>query len=222
MVFQPKSQPAPDCLAAEQTKATGTYHCGDVLVRLKADFKNKCYLCEEREPSSINIEHFVPHRGDVALKFAWDNLFYCCGHCNNTKLAKAAYDELLNCTKAEDAVDTQIRYRIRPMPREKAEITGLSEESKVQNTVKLLDEIYNGTTTLKTVEAGNLRAKLLKEVREFYDLLFEYNDALGTDEEIASAKARIERQLRSGSAFTAFKRWIVRDSVFAADFSSDN
>ena len=41
MLYLPKSQPAPDCLAHEKTKADGDYKCGDVLNRLASDFKNK-------------------------------------------------------------------------------------------------------------------------------------------------------------------------------------
>ena len=41
MVFQEKSQPAPPCLTNEKKKANGDYKCGQVLERLKANFKNK-------------------------------------------------------------------------------------------------------------------------------------------------------------------------------------
>jgi hypothetical protein len=44
MIYQPKSQPAPACLEAEKAKKNGNYNCGDVLDRLKTDFKNKCYI----------------------------------------------------------------------------------------------------------------------------------------------------------------------------------
>ncbi|MCP5046806.1 MAG: HNH endonuclease, partial [bacterium] len=70
-----------------------------VLERVKRDFKNKCYICEYKEPPSINIEHFLPHRGDKDLKFDWDNLFWSCAHCNNTKGDK--FDNILNCTNPE-------------------------------------------------------------------------------------------------------------------------
>ena len=86
MVFFEKSQPAPDCLALEEAKANGDYKCADVLDRIKSDFKNKCYICEYKEPISINVEHFRPHKGAKNLKFDWNNLFWSCSHCNNIKL----------------------------------------------------------------------------------------------------------------------------------------
>lgn len=217
MIFHAKTQQAPPCLAIEKAKANGTYNCDGVLQQLKTDFKNKCYVCEDKEPHSINTEHFLPHRGDNNLKFDWNNLFYCCAHCNNTKLAKAKYDAILNCTTDPD-IDTKIKYHIDPWPKEKAEITALVADANVTNTVDLLLEVYNGTTELKKIESANLRSKLLKEIREFQNLLFAFYDDSYTEEEKAEIKNSIIRQLRPTSNFTAFKKWILRDSEVATDF----
>ena len=81
MLFVKKSQPAPSCLESEKIKANGDYKCGDVLIRLKDYFKNKCYICEYSKPENINIEHLISHRGNKDLKFSWDNLIWSCGHC---------------------------------------------------------------------------------------------------------------------------------------------
>ena len=96
MINIKKSEHPPKCLSEEKKKANGDYKCGEVLDRLKEDFHNKCYLCEEKEPSTINVEHFIPHQGNKDLKFDWKNLFWACGHCNNTKLAK--YKNIIDCT----------------------------------------------------------------------------------------------------------------------------
>jgi hypothetical protein len=218
MIFQAKTQPAPPCLSVEKAKANGTYNCDGVLELLKADFKNKCYLCEDKEPHSINTEHFVPHRGNIDLKFDWNNLFYCCAHCNNTKHDKAKYDSILNCTIEADGVDTKIKYHIDPWPKEKVEITALVADANVANTVDLLLEVYNGTTELKKIESANLRSKLLKEIRAFQDLLFAFYDDSYTNEEKEEKKNSIIRQLRPSSNFTAFKKWVLRDSELAEDF----
>lgn len=107
MIYLPKSQPAPNCLESEKRKKSGDYKCGNVLERLKNDFKNKCYLCEDKGIRKIEIEHFAPHQGDIDLKFDWHNLFFACGHCNNTKIAK--YDDILNCT-LENEIEAKIKY----------------------------------------------------------------------------------------------------------------
>lgn len=211
MIHFAKSPAAPPCLETEKAKAKGDYKCGNVLELLKTDFKNKCYLCEVKEPHSINVEHFRPHKKkNKDLEFDWNNLFYCCGHCNNTKLAKPEYDEILNCTIETDGVDTKIKYEIKPYPKEKAIITALENEPQVNNTVNLLDEIYNGRTILKKIESANIRSKLLFEIRVFQDLLIEFFDDGFTQEEREEIKNKISRHLKPASNFTAFKRWIIR------------
>jgi hypothetical protein len=216
MIHLPKSEPAPACLEIEKAKASGSYNCGDVLERLQTDFKNKCYLCEYKAPTSINTEHFIAHKGNPDLKFDWKNLFYCCAHCNNTKLDK--YDDILNCT-LDAEIERRIKYEMRPIPKEKVKISALENDPQVHNTVRLLDEIYNGTTPLKLIEAANLRTHLLKEIREFLELLFEFDDDGYDPDEKEYFRRKILQHLKPNSNFTAFKRWIIRDSeTFATEF----
>ncbi len=218
MVHLPKTQPGLPCLEVEKAKANGTYHCEGVLERIRNDFKNKCYICEDKAPLSINIEHFRPHRGNKDLKFDWNNLYYACSHCNNTKLDN--YELILDCTREADGVDQRIKYKIDPFPKEKAVITALEDDKAVNDTVALLQAVYNGTTHLKQIESANLRSKLLKEIRRFQELLFDYYENEFDDEEKQIIKDKIIRELRSASCFTAFKRWIIREhSNFFADFN---
>lgn len=213
MIYFPKSQPSPACLATEKLKAKGDYKCGDVVSRLKADFKNKCYICEEKEISSINVEHFRPHRGNRDLMFDWDNLFFVCSHCNNTKLAR--FDDILDCTKTSD-VENKIKYEFfhSAFPKEQVVIKSLEPNSLQNvNTVALLQLVYCGETAIKIDESANIRNKISKEIRKFSDLLRLYfsNDGLFNEEEKAKLKDRIIAKLGSDSSFTAFKRWIIRD-----------
>lgn len=214
MIYFEKSQPAPDCLAKEKVKIAGNYRCGDVVARLKADFKNKCYICEEKEISSINVEHFVPHQGDHDLKFDWNNLFFACGHCNNTKLA--GFSNILDCTKTNE-VETKIKYGFfnSAFPKEQVIITSLDTSSaKNLKTVELLRLVYCGKTAIKINESANIRNKISKELREFSDLIRLYfsNDGLFAEDEKEKIKLRIIEKLSSSSSFTAFKRWIIRNN----------
>ena len=36
--------------------------------------------------TSNQIEHLQSHRGNMDLKYDWNNLFWACAHCNNIKL----------------------------------------------------------------------------------------------------------------------------------------
>lgn len=210
MIYLPKSQPAPISLESEKKKITGSYKETDVLERLKEDFKNKCYICETKEPQNINVEHFQPHKGNIDLKFDWNNLFFSCGHCNNTKLDK--FDDILNCTES-NAVETKIKYEIKPFPKEKAKIEAIENTAQINNTVELLNQIYNGTTNLKQIESSNMRRNLLKEIKEFQALLFEYDEEEDVEEK-EKTKKKIAKHLNLNSSYTAFKRWIIRDNNY--------
>jgi hypothetical protein len=207
MIYFEKSLLVPISLEEEKSKSSGTYNTEDVVERLKIDFHNKCYICEQKEPLSINIEHFIAHKGNIDLKFSWQNLYLSCGHCNNTKLAK--YDEILNCTTIDDNVEMALYYKCNPFPMEKAEIKVRVDSLKARNTKELIEKTFNGEhTPQKKLESANLRNKLIHEIKDFQQLLFDYFE--NNKHEIF--KVRIEEQLSCRSAFTAFKRWIIRDN----------
>jgi hypothetical protein len=207
LLFFEKSQPAPECLAHEQIKASGDYKCGDVLARLQADFKNKCYICEA-QPTSINVEHFRPHKGDRALMFDWNNLYWACVHCNNTKLAK--YTNILDCTNPDDQVEARLRYFCDSFPTEIVEVEALDDDPRTQATCELILAVLNGVTPLKRLESANLRSQILKEVSDFYKKLDNYRKSSDESDEKAYLFRKIKAHLHADSPFTSFKRWIIR------------
>lgn len=209
MIYSKKTEVPPASLATEKLKASGKYNSQDVLDLLKSDFNNKCYLCESSNITSLNVEHFISHQGNVDLKFDWQNLFYACGHCNNTKLALPKYDNILNCTDINAGVDTKIKYDMPPFPKAEVKLTPLVSEVKVCNTVDLLMDIYNGTTPTKKIEASNIKDNILKEIVAFQRRLLEYFDSRNTEEEAEEIEKDIAKMLRPSSPFTAFKKWIV-------------
>ncbi|WP_299135224.1 HNH endonuclease [uncultured Tenacibaculum sp.] len=210
MVYFEKTQPGPNCLEVEKLKVNGDYKCENVLELIKDDFKNKCYICEYKEPVTINVEHFRPHEGNNELKYSWDNLFWSCSHCNNTKLAK--YGNILNCTDINDEVEKKLKYIFKPFPFEKVEIVELDNSVETIQTKNLLLEVYNGTTKLKTIESSNLRNKLLNEIMNFQELLCDYFSDTNTLEDKEYYLIKIKGHLNRGSNFTAFKRGIILDN----------
>jgi uncharacterized protein (TIGR02646 family) len=205
-----KSQPSPACLEIEKEKANGDYKCQDVILRIKDDFKNKCYICEYKEPETINIEHFKPHRGNKNLKFEWNNLFWSCSHCNNTKLAN--YENILNCVDENENVEDKLKYIFKPFPFERVQIELLEDSEKTEITKNLLLAVYNGITKLKTIESANLRNKLLDEIMVFQGLLCDYFRDTNSDEDLMYFLIKIRGHLNKASNFTAFKRWIILDN----------
>jgi hypothetical protein len=96
------------------------------------------------------------------------------------------------------------------MPKEYPEFKILISSSQANQTKELLEKCFNGDHTgQKKLESSNLRSALLKEIRIFQELLFDYeednNDFYLT---------KIKYHLNNKSAFTAFKRWIVRDNNY--------
>jgi hypothetical protein len=212
MIYFEKSQPAPDCLADEFLKADGNYNCGCVLERLQKDFKNKCYLCESKIHSSVNIEHLKPHYNgkDKFLKFDWRNLFLACGHCNNIKSAR--FDNILNCTDLNDAIEEKINYHFQGVPTELVKITANSNDDKTLQTQELLLAIYNGTTQQKKLESESIRDALADEIAHFLKYLRKHRKEY--DEKAKKRYCRkIEKHLNNASPFTAFKRQIIKDNA---------
>ena len=199
MVYFKKSQPAPNI--------SNTHNSQEILDKLEKDFHNKCYICEEKEPKDINIEHFISHQGDNQLRLDWNNLFLSCRHCNDIKSTK--FDNLLNCTTLSDYVDTAIHYYCTPMPKEKPIFKILIPSDKADKTKELLEKCFNGEhTPQKILEGSNLRSSLLKELRVFQNLLFDYYENQNNEYFLI----KIKEHLSNRSAFTAFKRWIIRDN----------
>lgn len=221
MINVTKSQPAPECLAIEKAKKSSeNYGCGDVINRIKDDFHNKCYLCEEKYISAINVEHFLPHRGtDRDLMFDWNNLFFACVHCNSTK---SVLENILDCTKSNPVICDVLKFEINPIfPKEHVIVTALNNESVTLETAKLLNLIYNGTQTSRKIsEAENIRHKVCVVLNNFLELLNDYFDDNRLNENFKVIfKRKIIKELKSDSSFTAFKIWVVKSNpTFMVEF----
>ena len=202
-----KSKKAIDSLKREKLK-NGSYNTPEVNAALKEMFHGKCYICENRQIVSYQIEHLNPHRGNTELKFDWDNLFLSCAHCNNTKSDK--YDPIIDCTK--ENVERMIAFRKEGYfgTDEKLVFEMLDRRVETENTVKLLQEVYYGSTPQKKMEAKILRRMLRKELSEFKEYVREYKEA--EDEEKEDLKFLLQQQLKDSSPFAAFKRWLLRDN----------
>ena len=132
-----------------------SYNTLEVNSALREMFHNKCYICENKQVTSYNIEHLYPHRNNKGLKYDWNNLFLSCAHCNNTKLGK--YEPILDCTKED--IEAIIAFRKKGYFGTEEELVFESRDSReeVQNTIKLLQMVYYGSTPQKRMEARVLR-----------------------------------------------------------------
>ncbi|MCM1193670.1 MAG: HNH endonuclease [Butyrivibrio sp.] len=186
-----KSRKAIDSLKVAKLK-NGSYNTPEVNAALNEMFHGKCYICENKEGTSYQIEHLVPHRGDVDLKYDWNNLFLSCAHCNNTKLDR--FDPILDCTK--ENVEELIAFRKTGYfgTDEKLVFEVLDARTETQNTAKLLETVYYGSTPQKEMEARKLRRTLRKEVSKFKEYVREYAEA--EDEEREDLKCLLHQELK--------------------------
>lgn len=186
----------------------GSYNTPEVNSALWEIFHGKCYICENKQATSYQIEHLQSHQGNIDLKNDWNNLFLSCTHCNNTKLNK--YEPILDCTK--DNVDELIAFRKRGYfgTDEELEFEVLDLTQPILNTKRLLEEVYYGSTPQKKMEAKILRKVLRKELSKFKEYVREYLEADGEDKE--DLKYLVKQQIADASPFAAFKRWLIRDN----------
>ncbi|MCC8101358.1 MAG: HNH endonuclease [Clostridiales bacterium] len=202
-----KSKKAVESLNKARLNNT-SYNTPEVNVALREMFYGKCYICENKEVISYQIEHFILHRGDADLKYDWNNLFLSCAHCNNTKLDQ--FDPILNCT-TED-VEKSIAFRKKGYFGIDEEFTfeELDSRTETKNTAELLRKVYYGSTPQKKMEASILRRILRKELSKFKEYVREYQEA--EDEDKKDLKCLVEMELEDSSPFAAFKRWLIRDN----------
>ena len=216
MVSFNKSNTPPASLASHVS-----YTGADVISQLITDFKNKCYICGDKGPTSLNVEHFDEHRGDETKKYDWNNLFYACAHCNSVKqyTFTTGSSNLLNCTDRTHKVDYWIEYRLKldEKLRKKAEIkknataVDAAHNTQVNNTVRLLDRVYNGSgTALKDTEAENLLNKVNEEILKFRQRVLAYKTERNPGRRTI-LREELKSMLSYEAPFAAFKRWIVRD-----------
>ena len=170
------------------------------------DCFGKCYICENDNATTLNVEHRVPHRGDESIKYDWNNLFLSCGHCNNIK--SDYYDDIIDPTQRdpEDCIALSLETS---MLTENVQVKALVTDESVLQTIALLGFVYNGgTTAIKDLESAHLRNTLSFCLARFFQYIEGYRKEpeLGYD-------VIIKKEISRSSAFAAFKRGIVRNDV---------
>ena len=193
---------------ASQKAINGSYNTPEVNLALSEMFRGKCYICEVKDTSSYQIEHLIPHKGDLDLKFDWNNLFWSCAHCNNIKNAKC--NPILDCSKVD--VDKKIAFRREGFfgTDEKLLFQPLDDNEDTKNTAKLLNDVYYGNTPQKKIESVQIRKKLRESLSRFKNLVRDYYELEPYEQEDVLAK--INAELGAGAEFVAFKRWLLWDN----------
>jgi hypothetical protein len=197
-------------------KNESDYSNGIVWKLLVADCHNKCYVCEEKAPTSPEVEHLIPKSIDSSLKYVWENLLLSCHHCNNLK--RESYNKIIDCTK--DDPENYITLLLVSFDfKDKVVVKDKIGNAASAETCRLLDRIYNGGSNAR-METGcqNLREHITDEIKNFYQAITEYSDETDTALKQNFRSLIIDKISRS-STFAAFKRDIVRqDADLIRDF----
>ena len=208
MVKVKRSYPAPKSLEVESQKSNGNYNEPDVVERLREDFNDKCYICEVKGLQDPEVEHLLPHKNDAFhdRKFDWNNLFWCCGHCNSVKNAGKYDAGIIDCCKEDpemmllfSACEDDIR------------VEALDKDDKhAVLTAELIYETFNKKNTGIRIAACDNRIKLLNEEM---NVLFRELENYNKERNSSYHKRRVACLLRRESPFAAFKRAYVRDRL---------
>jgi hypothetical protein len=214
-----RSQPAPASLAEQKLLKAGRYNSEDVVERLQADFRNKCYLCEESKISVIQIDHLQPPGENRDLRFDWNNLFYSCGHCNGTK--SDTFWPMLDCTDPAVPVLSLLRYAFEVEDKElraRVDVTATGNNDAAGRTAALLQQIHGGQSSTRGLEAANIVDKIQRQCRSFFRVVRDLAATKGSAEDRTRWRKRIARELAPETSFTAIRAWYVLSRLPAEEF----
>ncbi|EGQ8125714.1 HNH endonuclease [Vibrio parahaemolyticus] len=155
--------------------AKNEYNKEDVLKKLRPMFFDKCYLCERDDIQDVEVEHFIPHKKDTALKYNWENLYYSCSRCNSIK--SSTHINLLDCANRFYDVGAMIKCLMPSTPNGAVDVSATSTNpcTQTNNMVKLLEACYNlDNTALR----GISRETLMEQMWDHYTELLNARQVL--------------------------------------------
>lgn len=207
MIKIERSFPAPESLAIEAQKSSGSYEKEDVVERLIKDFHNKCYICGMDKLQDPQVEHLLPHKNGKypERKFDWNNLFWSCGHCNGIK-NQGKYDVgIIDCCKIDP--ESVIVFRLQD---EMVQVWAKdNNNTQAVLTAELITEVFDKRNTAMRTYKCDLRfQELNQEMNKLYDSIEE----LQNNPESKFALRKLKALLRKESRFAAFKRNYIREN----------
>lgn len=206
MIKVERTFPAPESLAEEARKASGSYNKPDVVQQLKHDFYDKCYICGSKGLQDPEVEHLLPHKqGKYRDRmFDWNNLFWSCGHCNGVK-NQNKYDEMIiDCCQVDP--EELIAFRT---TRDNVEIVVKDTmDQKLMSTAELVWEVFNLTNTgMREIKSKQRLDALQEQMNLLYRNLEKYKVNPESKIVLRTLKVLLNRE----SAFAEYKRCYVRE-----------
>lgn len=193
---------------------TKDYRDPVVVEQMRKDFHGKCYICEQKNFSNLNVEHFKPHKGNEDIKLDWYNLYFSCSRCNSIK--NKYYEDMLDCCNREHLVEDWIKIYYRT-PDEDIEVINACPHnhehfSKAETSKNLIASCFNnGNSGVQEISKENLREKIIEVHSSFLEQrlnFFRNLDNWLDDEKIREAN-KIKHRLQSQYEFSAILRGYI-------------
>lgn len=119
--------------------AQSGYTCDAVKRALVLDGDQKCFICERRRDTDLQVEHLQSRINFPERENDWDNLYIACDYCNKRK--SSSHDDMLHPDQCD--VEELIDHRVDLMS-EVALFSSAQPTADVQSTIRLLSKVYNG------------------------------------------------------------------------------
>lgn len=200
----------PASLAIESKKAYGSYTSEDVISQLKQDFNSKCYLCELKDLTDIEVEHLLPHYNRTIKErvFDWNNLFYACPHCNSIKNNRIYDEKVLDCCKVDpesllDHIYQEGKVNVRPHD-------PATQDEKVLMTADLLTNCFEKSNTgIRIFQCQERVNRLAETMNALYRTLEALKKKPTSKRYLGALKGMISREYK----FAGFTRYYVRSHI---------
>lgn len=209
MVKIERTPTPPASLAIECKKVHGSYASEDVISQLKKDFHSKCYLCELKDLTDIEVEHLLPHynRKIKERVFDWNNLFYACPHCNSIKNDRIYDEKIIDCCKVDpesllDHIYQEGKANVRPHDPD-------TQDEKVLMTADLLENCFEKSNTGIRIFQCQERVNRLAETMNALYKTLEALKKPTSKQYLRALKGMLSREYK----FSGFTRYYVRSHI---------
>lgn len=178
---------------------------------LNRDQHGKCYVCERLTGTDYQIDHLRP-KSVFGRETDWGNLFLACGFCNGRK--SDGYREIFEPDKVD--IENEIKQEV-DFPNNRAKFTGAHSTPAHEDTLALLNRIFNGSAGMRNFREERFFNQFLAKMLGFLDSVNLYKLRPTSETELSLRKA-----LSIGEEYLGFKYWVIRqDPELSAKFRED-
>lgn len=195
MIQLQKTTTAPASLTTKKR-----YDRKDVIDLLAKDHYYKCYICERKLTTDFQVEHLHSQEHYPDEKYNWDNLFFVCSYCNGKKSAN--FDGIVNPTK--EAIEEKI---VQTLNYDKADFATNDTSAAIQQTIVLLNRIFNGKNAIRTLKEERFFEEFLSKMNNFEKAVNNYLSAPTPE-----TKEVVRELLSIKQDFLGFKYWIIKNN----------